>query len=87
MKTYRQKPIVVDLGVTDDVKGQVKVKMFDYLAYLILLGTRTLSNGISYEKTDRDWGTSMHHPKLSVNTLKVKTIPGHQAKGRSNWKI
>ena len=30
---------VVDLGVTDDVAGEVKVKMFDDLAYLVLSRT------------------------------------------------
>ena len=34
-KTYRRNTSVADLGVTDDASGQVKVKMFDDLAYLV----------------------------------------------------
>ena len=33
---------VVDLGVTDDVTGQFKIKMFDGLEYLVLSRTRAL---------------------------------------------
>ena len=34
---------VVDLGDTDDVPGQAKVKMFDHLAYLVLSHTTAVS--------------------------------------------
>ena len=39
------KPNVVDLGVTNDATGQVKVKMFGDLAYLVLSRTIAVSNG------------------------------------------
>ena len=35
-------PNAVDFGVTDDVRGQVKIKMFEDLEYLVLLGTRVV---------------------------------------------
>ena len=38
-------PKVVDLGVTNDGTGQVKVKMYDDLAYLVLSHTAAVSNG------------------------------------------
>ena len=39
------KPNVVDLDVTADVTGQVKVKMFDDFEYLDLSSTRVELNG------------------------------------------
>ena len=36
MKIHRDMPKVVDLGVTDDVTGQFKVKMFDDLGLFFL---------------------------------------------------
>ena len=38
----RWKPNIVDLGVSDDVTGQAKVKMFDDLEYLVLWRTRAV---------------------------------------------
>ena len=50
-KMYRRKLNAVDLGVTDDVPGQVKVKMFDDLTYLVLSRTTAVSNGNRSIKT------------------------------------
>ena len=41
-KNCRQKHNVVDFGATDDVTGQVKVKMFNDLEYLVLSRTRAV---------------------------------------------
>ena len=38
-KFHRRKPKVIGLWATHDVTGQVKVKMFDDLAYLVLSHT------------------------------------------------
>ena len=42
---YRGKLNVFDEGVTEDVTGQVNVKMFDDLSCLILSSATTVSNG------------------------------------------
>ena len=39
---FRGKP-VVDIKITDDVTGQIRVKMFDDLSYLALLRITTVS--------------------------------------------
>ena len=44
-ENYRGKPKVVDLRVTEDVTVQLKVKMFDDLAYLVLSRTTAVSDG------------------------------------------
>ena len=44
-KFYRWKHNFVDLVVTDDVTGQVKVKMVDELSNLVLSRVITVSNG------------------------------------------
>ena len=67
----------VDLGVTDNVIGQVKVKMFDDWSCMVLSCPTTVSNGKSqYSKMDRVWDTYNCHPKLLVSTLKVKVVQG-----------
>ena len=43
-KIYRGNLTVVDLGVTDDVTGQVTVKMVGDLAHLVLSRRITISN-------------------------------------------
>ena len=37
--------MAVYLRVNNDVAGQAKVKMFEYLEYLVLSYTRAISNG------------------------------------------
>ena len=86
-KICRGKANVVDLGVTDDVTGQVKVKMFDDLEYLVLSRTRAVWNGNSQcNDMDRVWDTSKYHPKLLLSIFRVKVIQGHEVKEGSNWK-
>ena len=78
----RRKPNVVDLGVTGDVTGQVKVKMLDDLAYLVLPRTTAVSNG---NKSIKQHGSCLEHyyPKHSVSIFKVKVIQGQDVKKRS----
>ena len=84
-KTYRRKPNDVDLRVTDDVTGQVKVKMLDDLAYLVLSRTTAVSNGNkSIQKRGSCLGHFKYHPELSVTIFKVKVIHGHEVKERIN---
>ena len=44
-KFVGKKRNIADLGVTDDVTGQVNAKMFDDSAYLVLSRTTAVSNG------------------------------------------
>ena len=82
-KICRGKPNVGDLGVTDDVTGQVKVKVFDDLAYLALSRSTAVQMEISqYSDMDRFWDTAKYHPKPSVSIFKIKVIQRHEVKNR-----
>ena len=71
--------------VTDDVTGQVKVKIFDDLAYLVLPLSTAYKKEISQcNYMDRVWDTSKYDFNLSVSIFKVKVIQGHEVKERSN---
>ena len=49
---------VVDLGVIDDVTGQVQVEMFDDMTYLFLSRNTAVSNGI---KSIQQHGSCLGH--------------------------
>ena len=81
----RRKPNFADLGDTDDVTGQVKVKIVDNFESLVCLALEPHGMRISQNNDiDRVWDTSKYHRKLSVNIFKVKVIHGHEVKERSN---
>ena len=64
-----------DLGVTDDVTDQIKVKMFDDLSCLVLWRTTALSNESKFIKQHGlCLGRFNYHPKLSVRIFKAKVI-------------
>ena len=84
-RTFGGKPNFVDLGVTDDITGQVKVKMFDDFESLTLSRTTAIWNGNKpIQHMDRVLDTSKHHPNLLVSIFKVKVIRGHEVTERSN---
>ena len=78
------KPNVAYLGLTDHDTGQVKVKMLDDLAYLVLSCTTAAyqTEASKYNNMDRLWDTYGHHPKLSVTIFMVKVIQGYEVKDR-----
>ena len=51
LEFFEGKPSVVGLEVTDDVRGQVKVKWFHDFAYLGLSHTRAVANGNNEKKS------------------------------------
>ena len=89
-KICRGKHNIIDLGITDDVTGQVKAKSFDNLACLVLSRTTAVKMEISqYNYMGRVWDTFKYDPKHSVSiflsmSLKVNVIQGHEVKERSN---
>ena len=66
------KPNVNDLGVTDGVAGQVKVKMFDDLTPLVLSRTTAISN---VNKSIQQHGTRLGHFLVSSQAF-VEHIHG-----------
>ena len=88
-KIYREKLNFASLGVTGDVTGQVKFKMFNNLAYLVLSCTTTASNGNNPIK--KKWIVSgtlfQYHLKLSVSIFKVKVLQDYEVKERSDGKF
>ena len=81
---FVEKPNVVDLEITDDVTGQVRVKMFDDLEYLVCRALEPYQMKISqYNDMYRVWDTSKYNPKVSVSIFKANVIQGNEVKERS----
>ena len=75
-KIYREKPDIVDLGVTDDVTGQVKLKMLDDLSCSVLSRSLVFLDGKVDKSTwivdtYKEHGSLTHGSGTHISTITI----------------